>query len=96
MTDRIMTLHPAGKTGVNIERVKYDPVRQAIIASVGESGVLAFKELPGAVASPLPADFDGSVGWYTTTVKLDLEARGLIERVPGKTPQILRLTAEAG
>ncbi len=96
MDDRIMTLHPAGKTGVNIERVKYDAVRQAIIASIGEQGELAFKELPGAVASRLPVDFDGSVGWYTTTVKLDLEARGLIERVPGQSPQMLRLTAQAG
>ncbi len=96
MDERIMTLHPAGKTGVNIERVKYDAVCQAILASVGESGELAFQELPGAVAGRLPAGFDGSIGWYTTTVKLDLEARGLIERVPGQSPQMLRLTAEAG
>jgi len=32
----------------------------------------------------------GSTGWYTTTVKLDLEAKGEIERVPGSTPQRLR------
>jgi Family of unknown function (DUF6958) len=32
----------------------------------------------------------GSVGWYTTSVNLDLEARGLIERVPGAQPQRLR------
>ena len=31
-----------------------------------------------------------SVGWYATTVKLDLEARGLIERVPDARPQRLR------
>lgn len=32
----------------------------------------------------------GSVSWYTTTVKLDLEARGELERVPGSRPQRLR------
>lgn len=31
----------------------------------------------------------GSVGWYTTTVKLDLEARGEIARVESARPQRL-------
>ena len=91
MNDRIMTLHPAGKTGVNIERAKYDAVRQAILDSVGEQGEIAFGKLPDAVAARLPADFDGSVGWYVTTVKLDLEARGILERIPNQSPQVVRL-----
>ncbi len=45
-------------------------------------------------AARLPGDFEGSVGWYATTVKLDLEARGLIERMPGESPQVLRLTGK--
>lgn len=28
----------------------------------------------------------GSVGWYATTVKLALEVRGEIRRVPGASP----------
>jgi len=35
--------------------------------------------------------FEGSVSWYFTTVKLDLEARGILERVPGERPQRIRL-----
>ena len=35
-------------------------------------------------------EFRGSIGWYTTIVKLDLEARGLIDRIPDKKPQHLR------
>ena len=34
---------------------------------------------------------EGSISWYVTTVKLDLEARGLIERVPRSRPQRLRM-----
>ncbi|MBW3603547.1 MAG: hypothetical protein KY460_01340 [Actinobacteria bacterium] len=34
---------------------------------------------------------EASVGWYTTAVKLDLEAREVISRVPGSSPQLLEL-----
>ena len=34
----------------------------------------------------------GSVSWYTTTVKLDMEVKREIERVPGSKPQRLRST----
>jgi hypothetical protein len=36
--------------------------------------------------------FNGSVMWYVTTVKLDLEARGEIKRVPNSRPQLVKLT----
>ncbi len=32
----------------------------------------------------------GSVSWYTTTVKLDMEVRGEIERLPGSRPKRIR------
>ena len=95
MGERIRTLHPDGKQGVNIDKAKYDAVAAAILASIQAAGVLPFGDLAAAVTSRLPAEFDGSIGWYTTTVKLDLEARGRIERVPGVTPQQLRLAAPA-
>lgn len=90
MSDRIMTLHPAGKEGVNIERSKYDAIRTAILDVLREQPGIQFKDLPTEIGRKLP-DFDGSIGWYTTTVKLDLEARGEIERIPKSSPQQLRL-----
>jgi len=42
----------------------------------------------------LQSSFDGSISWYVTTVKLDAEARGLIQRVPKSRPQRLRLAAD--
>jgi hypothetical protein len=35
--------------------------------------------------------FEGSIPWYVTTVKLDMEARGEIERIPERGEQKLRL-----
>lgn len=91
MSERIMTLHPAGKQGVNIDKAKYDVVRQAILDSLAEQGEIPFSRLGEAVSARLSEPFDGSIGWYTTTVKLDLEARGELDRVPGKSPQVVRL-----
>ncbi len=65
----------------------YCAVRRAI-----ETGTAAirFYDLIQAVDAFIGAVFDGSIPWYVTTVKLDLEARGILERVPGKGPQRLR------
>lgn len=83
MSDKILTQHPEGKRGVNIDRTKYDQVRSAILDAT-------FQELNEAVGRHLEGRFDGSIGWYFTTVKLDLEARGEIERLPGSSPQRIR------
>jgi hypothetical protein len=78
MGEKIMTLHPQGLNGVRIERSKYEQVRRAIIQALRENSSLTFKELTRAVEQELTGQFDGSLGWYCTTVKLDLEARGEI------------------
>ncbi len=77
MADKIMALHPEpGKAGTNISQARYDLVRVAILDALQVDGAIAFQALSEAVGMRLPSDFDGSVGWYTTTVKLDLEAPG--------------------
>ena len=93
MEQKIMTKHPQGLQGVNISRKKYDQMRDAILESLGEEDPLTFKELTQAVNKKLDGRFDGSIGWYCTTVKLDLEARGAIEcSRQGKGGQIIRLS----
>ncbi len=87
MSERIMTLHPDGKQGVNIEKVKYEAMRQAIITALQASQPQTFSGLEKAVSAQLEGNFDGSISWYFTTVKLDLEARRVLERVPGARPQ---------
>lgn len=92
MKERILTVHPdLQKTGVNIDQGKYEVMRSAILEVLGAAPEVSFSELRLAVRTLVGDTFPGSVSWYVTTVKLDLEARGLIERVPGKKPQHLRL-----
>jgi hypothetical protein len=92
---KVQTRHPEpGKVMPRIAKTKYDAVRRAILRAVPRSRRgIPFQELPRRVADLLPGQTRatlGSVGWYTTTIKLDLEARGEIERVPGVRPQHLR------
>ena len=57
---------------------------------------VAFQDLPRLVGRQMSAsDLKqlGSLGWYVTTVKLELEVRGEIERVADIHPQHLRRTA---
>jgi hypothetical protein len=91
MSDRILTLHPDGKQGTNISREKYEAMRATIEDLLRANGTLTFRALGDAVEKKLDGTFEGSVGWYYTTVKLDLEARGVIERVGRGSPQRLRL-----
>jgi hypothetical protein len=92
MEEKVMTLHPDSKSGVNISRAKYDQMRETIVTILGEHGQMTFSELGAEVGNRLEGRFDGSISWYYTTVKLDLEARGVIERVDDRSPQRIRLT----
>lgn len=82
-----------GKKPTRIERWKYDAVRGAILASLeGQVDGVPFKELSMHVRKHLSDEQCarlGSVGWYTTTVKLDMEVKGEIARVTGVNPQRL-------
>ena len=88
--DRILTQHPAGKSGKRIDRKRYELVRVAILRALKAYGELTHSELTLAARHILPSDFPGSAQWYIETVKLDLEAKNLIERT-GDRPAKYRL-----
>jgi hypothetical protein len=91
MEERFMTQHPdPEKSGVNIEREKYETIKDAILSVIRANEGITFQRLTEEVAERLQGRFDGSISWYVTTVKLDLEARKEIERVPKSSPQQLR------
>ena len=89
--EKILTLHPEGKAGVNISRSKYDQVRRFITEQLKQNGLMTYKDLSYTASILLSPEFDGSVSWYLVTVKLDLEARGILERVNSKNGHIIKL-----
>ena len=91
MKSMIRTLHPEKKKGVNISMEKYEIIRKAILATLKAQKEMTFMDLSRAVEKQVNGNFEGSVMWYVTTVKLDLEARGQIKRVQNSRPQLVRL-----
>lgn len=91
MRDTIRTLHPEKKQGVNISRQKYEIIREAILCVLRVEKEMTFMKLSRAVEKEVNGNFEGSVTWYVTTVKLDMEARGEVKRVPNSRPQLVKL-----
>jgi uncharacterized protein DUF6958 len=90
----IQTKNPGrGKQGPRIDSARYDAMKAALLDVIPRAGEgVTFASLPRLVEKKLPrALFQGaSILWYVTTVKLDLEARGLVRRVAGVSPQRLK------
>lgn len=89
--ERVLTLHPQGKKGVNMLKRKYDQIKTFILTTIEAHDEISFERLTDLAVEKLTHHFDGKVVWYMVTVKLDLEARELIERIPKRSPHELRL-----
>jgi hypothetical protein len=90
--EKILTKHPLGKSGKNINKQKYEILRRAILSAL-RNRELNHTELFGRLNKGLKSRFSGNVSWYAETVKLDLEARKIIERTSAK-PQKYRLKSK--
>ncbi len=84
-----------GRNGVtNIPTWKFQLIRGHILnlcRDAGEHGV-QFSDLSNQISERLTPDEKaklGSIGWHSTTVKLELEVRGEIIRKSGVSPQVL-------
>lgn len=86
--EKILTKHPQGKTGRNISKQSYETLKSAILAALRQKE-LTHTELFDQLNKNLKGKFDGNISWYGETVKLDLEARKIIQRTDAK-PQRYR------
>jgi hypothetical protein len=88
-SEKILTKHPLGRSGRNIDGNKYDTLKNALLSALQKND-LTHTELFSRFNKSLKGKFSGNISWYGETVKLDLEARNLIERTSSK-PQKYRL-----
>jgi len=81
---------PRQRRSKHLEK-KYDSIRKFILETIKEHGEITYSDINDLAVEKLTASFDGKVRWYIVTVKLDLEARNIIERIPKTSPHKLRM-----
>ncbi len=89
----VTSLEQPAQRDVFLSREKYDIVYASIIEILRIHGPMTFTQLGHRVEERLQDGFDGSVLWYFTIVKLDMEACGEIQRVVHSKHQLLSLSA---
>jgi hypothetical protein len=84
----------AAQRGRGLQKRMLKPVETAILGTVPEEAAgITFDDLVDQVAkrlNPMVFPLRRTVSRYAKVAQLDLERRGLIERVPGKSPLRLR------
>ena len=91
---QIQTLHPErGKKNKSIPTEKYKIMKAAILDVLHHSEPTHTK-LVQKLTENLKYKFTENISWYAMTVKLDLEAKHIIERTKSK-PQKYRIKKQA-
>ena len=90
---QIQTLHPnPEKTNKKISLEKYEIIKENLL-DILKKGEFSHTELMERLYQNVKDSFEGGVQWYGETVKLDLEAREVIERT-GTKPDKYRLRSK--
>jgi hypothetical protein len=93
--EQIQTLHPkSGKKNKKISLAKYNVIRENLLNILARKE-LTHTELMEELYKHVKDTFEGGVQWYGETVKLDLEARKIIERTSTK-PEKYKLRVRMG
>lgn len=90
MEQKIQLKHPQGKKAVSISKDKYELLKKETVKYLTKNSDGTFSDISKVIAHVFrekKIKFDGSLNWYLEWVKLDLEARQIIKRVPKTSPQ---------
>jgi hypothetical protein len=66
--EKILTKHPLGKSGKNIDKQKYETLKRAILSALKQKE-LTHTELFTKLNKTLKGKFSGNISWYAETVK---------------------------
>ena len=91
---KIIVTHPVTGTERKFDSAIYEPVKAAILQSLKGSKGKTFTELSDDVVKIIRKKMPGfksSIPWYTISIRLDLEARGMVETFVEKGKKLNRL-----
>ena len=91
---KTVVTHPVTGTERKFDSAIYEPFKAAILQSLKGSKGKSFTELTEDVVKiirkKMPA-FKRSIPWYTISIRLDLESRGIVETFIEKGQKLNRL-----
>lgn len=93
-TKKITTTHPRTGSQFAVAAEIYEPIKAAIIKSLKGSKGKTFTALSDEVTHTIKKKMPGftkSIAWYTISIRLDLETRGIVETFTEKGKKLNRL-----
>ncbi len=94
---KVTTTHPLTGSQFTIAAEIYEPIKAAILQSLKGSEGKPFTELSNDVVKIIKKkmpDFSKSIPWYTISIRLDLETKGVVETFTQKGKKLNRLAAK--
>jgi hypothetical protein len=91
---KTVVTHPVTGTKRKFDAAIYEPFKSAILQSLKGSKGKTFTELTDDVVKIIRKKMPGfkkSIPWYTISIRLDLETRGLVETFIEKGKKLNRL-----
>jgi len=91
---KVVVSHPRTGTERKFDSAIYEPFKAAILDSLKGSKGKAFTELSDDVVKIIRKKMPGfkrSIPWYTISIRLDLETRGIVETFVEKGRKLNRL-----
>lgn len=91
---KIIVTHPVTGTERKFDIAIYEPVKAAILQSLKGSKGKTFTEVTDDVVKIIRKqmpEFKGSIPWYTISIRLDLETKGIVETYVEKGKKLNRL-----
>ena len=93
-TTKTITTHPRTGREMKFDSAIYTPIKAAILQSLKGSKGKTFTELTDDVIKIIRKKiprFTGSIPWYTISIRLDLETKGIVETFTEKGKKLNRL-----
>ena len=91
---KVIVTHPATGTERKFDAAIYEPVKAAILQSLKGSKGKTFTALTDDVIKIIHKQLPGfkkSIPWYTISIRLDLETKGIVETFVEKGKKLNRL-----
>lgn len=91
---KVTTTHPRTGSQFKVDASIYEPFKAAILQSLKGSKGKTFTDLTDDVVKIIKKKMPGfskSIPWYTISIRLDLETRGIVETFTEKGKKLNRL-----